>query len=883
MADSGVISTALTVCALIGLFTVSLYALILLSKRWRSVVKDRLITALKRRRNDNDPFRSTYGYCWDYIIAFRVYDEEDYTSDVQCQYSMRYILQRLSAGGMEVRLFYSLSKRQVFCKIRCSLSRLQKHADLVDYKLQLDPVELRKVCKAGREGLWDPLKVPDECEETHLSPYEHIFARFEFDDETQRTSPEMMMLYKRYPRLRLDPDEIAALGDLAGEFAANDDDDDDDATSGSPGSNGGLARNPMVPHPSMDFSASAVGGESAIELLDVAAGAAAGADGGGEEEEDNDDDGPKLTTRQEAQMFRGVDRMKLMNMIIESKGPGGCGLDIRQLMKDEAILTYMPLHDMVELRALESNWLKFFAWPWNQPVDQIKDYFGEKIGLYFKWLGLYTTWLSLAALMGGCFWINVATNGNDPNTQSVPYFAGLMAIWSVVFLEHWKRTEKNTAMKWGTIGFESTEQVRPQFEGETIRSPVNGRPVLYYPDELRKRKRYYSSAVINAWLTLVVAVVAAIFALRIAIRSTGANIGGVQLASLIASILLALQVQVFNQYFSDVALDLNNRENHRTDTEYEDALIAKTFSFQFINSYISLFYIGFLKPFIPNIDPCLNLNCLEELQTTLGTIFIMRVTIGNLTELGMPMLNTHYRNAKLDRMAQKRFDNAGVTDLRSVPDVTEDGLDLGEIVGKQELGTMEHKADMSEIEHAFNMEHYDVMLGTFEDFAEMVIQFGYTTMFVAAFPLATVMSFVNNYVEIRVDAWKLCQLMQRAEPRSAEDIGTWQDILEFISIAAIAVNSMLVAFTSTNMIDTPWFLRAWTFVLMAAGLFVIRTLIAFIIPDEPEWVDIQVKRQEYIVGKVIDNIEDEDDDALLKKTNFKVPNYLIDATDFDPM
>jgi hypothetical protein len=44
-----------------------------------------------------------------------------------------------------------------------------------------------------------------------------------------------------------------------------------------------------------------------------------------------------------------------------------------------------------------------------------------------------------------------------------------------------------------------------------------------------------------------------------------------------------------------VALALTRLENHRTRTEFEDALIVKSFSFQFINYYFLLFYLGFLK------------------------------------------------------------------------------------------------------------------------------------------------------------------------------------------------------------------------------------------------------------------------------------------------
>lgn len=52
-----------------------------------------------------------------------------------------------------------------------------------------------------------------------------------------------------------------------------------------------------------------------------------------------------------------------------------------------------------------------------------------------------------------------------------------------------------------------------------------------------------------------------------------------------------------------------------------------------------------------------------------------------------------------------------------------------------------------------------------------VIQYGFTTIFVAAFPLAPLLAFFSNMVEIRLDAIKMVRLQRRLVPRKTKDIG----------------------------------------------------------------------------------------------------------------
>jgi anoctamin-10/anoctamin-7 len=255
-------------------------------------------------------------------------------------------------------------------------------------------------------------------------------------------------------------------------------------------------------------------------------------------------------------------------------------------------------------------------------------------------------------------------------------------------------------------------------------------------------------------------------------------------------------------------------------------LIVKTFLFQFVNSYFSLFYIAFVKGYLSS-DHCIG-GCMVELSTQLGIIFMTRLVSGNAMEI----LGPYRANKKRE---------------------------------KEELGESdaERLRTLSVAEKQYILQEYDPMMGTFDDYAEMIVQFGYASLFVAAFPLAPLMAFVNNYIELRVDGWKLCQQNRRPMPRGAQDIGRWYAILECMSTAAVICNCLLVCFTSDVLQSFTMFHRLLLFVISEHALFAFKFFLALIIDDEELEVGMQSKRGEYIRSKIFDNVKDDDDTSLV--------------------
>jgi hypothetical protein len=95
------------------------------------------------------------------------------------------------------------------------------------------------------------------------------------------------------------------------------------------------------------------------------------------------DEGPQ----HRATMFRSIDRLKLTLSILESETQfGGCAFEFNAMLANthHPLSAYFPLHITHKRQELHTLWHSYWS-PFYQPIEQIQEYYGEKVAFYFAW------------------------------------------------------------------------------------------------------------------------------------------------------------------------------------------------------------------------------------------------------------------------------------------------------------------------------------------------------------------------------------------------------------------------------------------------------------------------------------------------------------------
>ncbi|XP_071174438.1 anoctamin-10-like isoform X2 [Mytilus edulis] len=482
---------------------------------------------------------------------------------------------------------------------------------------------------------------------------------------------------------------------------------------------------------------------------------------------------------------------------------------IKKYQSRNILTTVFPIHDDEYLKKLGAEWYQMKHAFKQQPIDRIQYYFGDKIALYFAFLGFYTIALLPPAMIGIIYFV---TSWESMYREAI--FSVFNLIWATLFLEAWKRYNAELSFRWGTTDIVSSkfEEPRANFYGKIGRNVVTGKPEPVYP-KWKRVARFYGVTVpvVAFWLVVAFYVMLGYFYLQALADKkyendkSWFNMGVLYLPTAIYAIIIG----VVNTIYRSVAKKLNDWENHRLQSSYDNHFIIKLILFDFVNCFISLFYVAFY------------LQDMTLLRSHLAALLITQQVIGQIKEAMVPFIFMRRRKRQVDELLKK---TSTVEKVEYYNNEVDDGL-------------------QKQVNLETTMDEYE---GTLDDYLEMFLQFGYVFLFSSAFPLAAVWALLNNVTEIRSDAFKMCKVFRRPFAETASNIGAWQLAFELISVMAVITNCALIGMnpevkkllpTDITPVNT-----VLIFVLVEHIILAVKFAVAYFIPDTPKWVQVELAR-----------------------------------------
>uniref|UniRef100_A0A1Y1MA25 Anoctamin n=2 Tax=Photinus pyralis TaxID=7054 RepID=A0A1Y1MA25_PHOPY len=518
---------------------------------------------------------------------------------------------------------------------------------------------------------------------------------------------------------------------------------------------------------------------------------------------------------------------------------------IKKLISDKIYKAAYPLHDGdlytegSQRQLLFHEWASVSKWIKFQPIDNVKEYFGVKLALYFSWLGFYTHMLIPAAFIGiCCILYGVITLPSDILSQDICkssvlmcplcdrncdywrlsdtctnskiiyvidnpatiFFAVFMSFWAALYLELWKRYSAEVTHRWGLTGFDvQCEPPRPEYLrrlAKTKKRKVNvvtqvAEPVVPFW-RVKLPTLILSFTVAIFWVCLAIGIVFGIVIYRMTLLASDKlyaedTIYYTYIMPVTAAVLNLICIMILNFFYTYLAERLTELELQRTQTEYDDSLALKIYMFQFVNYYSCIFYIAFVKGkfvgypakynriFGYRQEECSPGGCLLELTIQLAIIMIGKQALNSALEMITPFLKKMYNSFQVSTGMKKR-------------------------------SSEEHIICCNQWTEDYTLSDLEPQ-GLFNEYLEMVLQYGFVTIFVTAFPLAPLFALINNILEMRLDAQKIIKYYRRPVPQRVKNIGIWMPVMDVLGRISVVSNAFIIAFSSHFIPQLVYYLR----------------------------------------------------------------------------
>mmetsp|Transcript_4260 Transcript_4260/g.12833 ORF Transcript_4260/g.12833 Transcript_4260/m.12833 type:complete len:675 (-) Transcript_4260:184-2208(-) len=529
-------------------------------------------------------------------------------------------------------------------------------------------------------------------------------------------------------------------------------------------------------------------------------------------------------------LFSESERIMLLWQIIHNIQPEES--DFEDIAEHETLLDWLQRNGHVEdCFALHnprtvSAFLKDISikepWLSDDLIDRMRDYFGDRVALYFAFMATYTSCLLSYAACG--IIVSVMSFIKPIRPLILLIFAVFASCWSTWMLQRWYQKNIKLVYSWrGVVPgdeidetlFERrlVEDIRPEFIGEMRKDEVTGENRPTASKEDTGRRALISNTLMTLFFLSTAQTIFRCFQFEDGIFAWLADEDDEYVFLKVFPLTLVLQnvplvvfittMMVLDKIFGKIASKLTDFENHQLKRQHSLSLTRKLTGFQFLNTFGVFLYIAFIR------------KNSAVLQARVRNLFIVELVIGNIKETIIPIVKRSYdKMQKQNKLLKEKSAEVAEKDQRQLAATSNGDQKFSEKVkkfsskpflsqlwrhSKQEMMA----ADAAD-EDEMNINVREQLLledpgeNNDDDYYEMYRQLGIITLFAVAWPLGAVLAAINNCIEIYTDFLKMVRNTKRPIPSRETSIGAWFDAMQTLSLLSFMTNLLLFFHTLSD-------------------------------------------------------------------------------------